>query len=154
MVKIEMSLFAMEEDESPHALFTRLNNLVLALKGYNCEWCDDAFVVSKFLGAIIPTHSTMVFSIQQRIDYTSLSPNDVLSIFVTHENMTKTIEKMRANARGAKKNNNLALKAKQKQVTSEEEEVDQGSDAAHQFHEEMALLVKKYWGTMGKKGQG
>lgn len=43
----------------------------------------------------MPTHSDMVFDIQQRPDYVNLSPNDLLSLFVSHANFSNVAEEMR-----------------------------------------------------------
>jgi hypothetical protein len=44
--------------------------------------------------------------------YESLSTNNVLSMFVTHENITKTTYKMQVSESVINKSKNLALKAK------------------------------------------
>lgn len=59
-----MDLFAMKEGESRQDIFTRLNDLALALKGYDLDLAKDDFIVEKFLRAIMPTHSSMVFHVQ------------------------------------------------------------------------------------------
>lgn len=90
MVKQEINVFVLNSDDMPETLFWRLNSLVVSLKSFGCQWANDAFIVSKFLGAILPYQPTMVMFIQQRLDYATISPNDVLSTFVTHDNMKKT----------------------------------------------------------------
>lgn len=138
-----MYLFAMEEDESPQALYIRLDDLVVGLKGFSCEWVSGAFVVEKFLHSIMPTQASMVFHVQQRPDYKDLTPNDVHAMFVTHENIARIVEKMRANVQSSKKKLNLALKANvvQAQESSEEEEESQEKDHTKLFEQGMNWMA-------------
>lgn len=89
LLKQEVNMFMRNDDESPKALFQRLKSYVVALKRYGVQWADDEFIVSKFVGSMLPYDPTMVMMIQQRPDFNSVSPNDVVATFVTHDLMKK-----------------------------------------------------------------
>lgn len=53
-LKQEVNMFVRNDDDTPKTTFCSLKYLVVSLKRNGCEWANDAFIVSKFLGAMIP----------------------------------------------------------------------------------------------------
>src|SRR3954470_20196050 len=104
---------------------------------------------------------TMVMMVHQRPDYHKLTSAQVVSTFYTHVLLETKSKKTFAIAQ-ATKNSNLTLKAKKvMSQSSREEEVSEEiceedndtSCPANDFAEYLALLVKKYSGTMANKGR-
>ena len=160
MLKSKMDVFSMKEDETPQDCFTRLNALKVKLQGFGAvsrggDKMDDEFIKCKFLRAVAYRHTDMVFTIQQRENFADLSADDVLAFFITHEDMVKSSQEAHVLSRDPKKLN-LALKAKQAQELQEEEEDDDDEEelqgGSSEFDNDLALFVKKYHGSVLKKG--
>src|SRR3954462_13747452 len=111
--------------------------------------------------AMILTDDTMVTMIHQRMDFDQLTPNQIVSSFTTNSLLKAKSKQTHDLVQGINSTNNLALKAKKmaspsKIVEVEEveeycEDEDGASCPANDFEEDVALLVKKYSGTMGTK---
>ena len=159
MAKNKMNLFTMKDDETPQECFTRLNVLRVQLKGFECNIkdgykVDDEFIKSKFLQSLAYRYSDMVFNIYQRDNYSQLRPDDILAYFITHEDMVKSSQEAHSLQRDSKKLN-LALKAKQVQESQEEEddeEEEESQSGPSEFDIDLALFVKKYHGSVLKRG--
>ena len=161
LLKQEVNLFVRNEGESAEEVYRRLKSLVLNLRTFGCTWANDDFIKDKFIDAMVLTEHTMVMMIHQRPDYQKLTAAQVVSTFSTHVLLETKSKKTFAIAQ-ATKNSNLALKAKKvvaqpsrdEEVVEEtcEEDVDT-SCPANDFAEDLALLVKKYSGTMANKGK-
>jgi hypothetical protein len=87
-----------------------------------------------------------------------------VSSFITHTLLETKSKQTRDLVQGIASSNNLALKAKRTVPTSRKEEVveveeecneddEDTSCPANDFEEDLALLVKKYTGTMATKGK-
>ena len=105
---------------------------------------------------------TMVTMIYQRMEFDQLTPNQIVSSFTTNSLLKAKSKQTHDLVQGINRTNNLALNAKKtaypsKIVEVEEveeycEDEDGASCPANEFEEDVALLVKKYSGTMGTKG--
>ena len=82
---------------------------------FGSKYVGDEWFETKFLVDMIFYEKTMMMMIQQRSDYITLSPSDVLATFVTNDLMSKTSEKSIARAQGTKRAN-IALKANKLKV--------------------------------------
>ena len=149
------------EGESVEEVYRRLKSLVLNLRTFGCTWENDDFIKDKFIDAMVLTEHTMVMMVHQRLDYHKLTTDQVVSTFSTHILLETKSKKTFAIAQ-ATKNSNLALKAKKVIIQpSREEEVSEEiceedtntSCPTNNFAEDLALLVKKYSGTMANKGK-
>nr|XP_020152988.1 uncharacterized protein LOC109738291 [Aegilops tauschii subsp. strangulata] len=110
---------------------------------------------------MVLTEHTMVMMIHQRPDYHKLTVAQVISTFSTHVLLETKSEKTFGIAQ-ATWNTNLALKdnkvvvqpSRVEDVVEEScEEKDDTLCVANDFAKDLALLVKKYPGTMTNKGK-
>ena len=95
--------------------------------------------------------------------FDQLTPNQIVSSFTTNSLLKAKSKQTHDLVQGINSTNNLALKAKKtvppsKMVEVEEvednyEDEDVASCPANDFEEDLALLVKKYTGTMATKGK-
>ena len=160
LLKQEVNLFVRNDGETADEVYRRLKSLVLNLRTFGCSWANDDFIKDKFIDAMVLTEHTMVMMIHQRPDYHKLTAAQVVSTFSTHVLLETKSKKTFAIAQ-ATKNTNLALKAKKVVAQpSREEDVEESyeedgdtSCPANDFAEDLALLVKKYSGTMANKGK-
>lgn len=109
----------------------------------------EDFLKEKFLRSVMPTHSGMVFNIQQRTDYTKLSLDDLLSLFVSRENFAIAEEMHLAQCITTK--TSLALKATQDPIIESNSNVivddHEDEDYFKKFSkglEKLALMVKGF----------
>src|SRR3954466_13239871 len=162
LLKMEVNMFVRKDGETADQVFRRLKSIVLDLRNYGCTWADDNFIKDRFLCAMILTDETMVTMIYQRMDFDQLTPNKIVSSFTTKSLLMTESKQTHDLVYGINISNNLALKAKKvashsKVVEVEDveeycEEEDVPSCPANDFEEDVALLVRKYAGTMGTLG--
>src|SRR3954466_7705539 len=162
LLKTEVNMFVRKDGETADQVFRRLKSIVLDLRNYGCTWADDNFIKDRFLCAMILTDETMVTMIYQRMDFDQLTPNQIVSSFTTNSLLKTKSKQTHDLVHGINSSNNLALKAKKvaspsKMVEVEDveeycEEEDVPSCPANDFEEDVALLVRKYVGTMGTLG--
>ncbi|XP_044340537.1 uncharacterized protein [Triticum aestivum] len=152
-LRMDMNFFVLGEDESPSDMYTRLNNLANEMKGLGCKEMTDSYLVEKMLFAMTPRNPTMVFLIHQKHDFELLTPREVLATFLLYGGEQKESKVVCGHAlpRSSKKVN-AALKAKQVQM--EENDHDQYQEQIQQGIQELALLMKKCEGCLGKKAYG
>src|SRR4051812_48923579 len=160
---MEVNMFVRKDGETADQVFRRLKSIVLDLRNYGCTWEDDNFIKDKFMCAMILTDDTMVTMIHQRMDFDQLTPNQIVSSFTTKSLLKAKSKQTHDLVQEISSTNNLALKAKRmsspsKVVEVEEveeycEDDDGASCPANDFEEDLALLVKKYTGTMATKGR-
>src|ERR1043165_1490351 len=96
------------------------------------------------------------------MDFDQLTPNQIMSYFTTNSLLKSKSKQTHDLVQGINSSNNLGLKAKKmaspsKIVEVEEveeycEDEDVPSCPANDFEEDVALLVKKYVGTIGTLG--
>src|ERR1041384_2975479 len=162
LLKTEVNMFVRKYGETADQVFRRLKSIVLDLRNYGCTWADDNFIKDKFMCAMILTDDTMVTMIHQRMDFNQLTPNQIVSCLTTNSLLKAKSKQTHDLVQGINSTNNLALKAKKTASPSkivEVEEVEEycgdedvPSCPANDFEEDVALLVKKYVGTMGTLG--
>ena len=96
----------------------------------------------------------MVFNTQQMEDYVTSVPNDILSHFVTYDDMAENIKMTLAMDCGIKKPK-ITFWAKQFQVREEsEDEEEEFHECTTQddFNEDLTLFVERYRGGGFNKG--
>src|SRR3954463_16178481 len=108
---------------------------------------------------MVLTDDTMATMIHQCMDFDQLTPNQFMSSFTTNSLLKAKSKQTHDLVQGINSTNNLALKSKKTASPSnivEVEEVEEycededgASCPANDFEEDVALLVKKYLGTMG-----
>src|SRR3954464_2044665 len=162
ILKTKVNMFVRKDGESADQVFRRLKSIILDLRNYGCTWADENFIKDKFMCAMILTDDTMVTMIHQRMDFDQFTPNQIVSSFTTNSLLKAKSKQTHDLVQQINSTNNLALKAKKtdspsKIVEVEEveeycEDEDVPSCPANDFEEDVALLVKKYVGTMGTLG--
>jgi hypothetical protein len=101
-------------------------------------------VVKKLLRSLDSSFDTLALMIQERPDYKSLDPADILERLNTHEFQQAEKRDMYGPSYGRPRA--LKAKAKTKAISSseEEEEYESSSDGAEEIGRELAMLVKKF----------
>jgi hypothetical protein len=141
--------FAMVDGETPKEMYRRLKALCVAMVDLGATYVDDKWIKRKFVQALLPYEEIKLNSIKGRVDYRTMSSNDVLSEIIAMTIAKKNADDARARSHGVRKVN-LALKAK---VEEEEEEEDLEwcpEDTKFDYHEHMAIAAKAFWGRKGK----
>ena len=124
--------------------FDRLTDISNELQALGPADITDHEVVKKLLRSLDSSFDTLALMIQERPDYKSLDPADILERLNTHEFQQAEKRDMYGPSYGRPR----ALKAKAKanaiSSSEEEEECECSSDGAEEMGRELAMLVKKF----------
>ena len=127
------------DNENVQQTFDRLTDISNELQALGATDITDHEVVKKLLRSLDSSFDTLALMIQERADYKSLDPADILERLNTHE--FQLVEKR--DLYGSSYGRSRALKAK---AVSESEDEDSGSSLGdpEELSQELALLVKKF----------
>src|SRR3954470_4415579 len=127
------------DNENVQQTFDRLTDISNELQALGATDITDHEVVKKLLRSLDSSFDTLALMIQERGDYKSLDPADILERLNTHE--FQLAEKR--DLYGTSYSRSRALKAK---VVSESEDEDSGSSLGdpEELSRDLALLVKKF----------
>jgi hypothetical protein len=114
---------------------------------------DDEWLKGKFLQTLMPYSENIVMNVYARTDYMSLSPSDVLGVFVTINMMKKSSEHTIARVNGAKRVY-LALKAKAHEEEGDSDDsgrvhVPDTKEMFESWNECLALAANQWWKKKG-----
>src|SRR3954463_11976978 len=127
------------DNENVQQTFDRLTDISNELQALGATDITDHEVVKKLLRLLDSSFDTLALMIQERADYKSLDPADILERLNTHE--FQLAEKR--DLYGSSYSRSRALKAK---AVSESEDEDSGSSLGdpEELSHDLALLVKKF----------
>src|SRR6266566_6593764 len=126
------------DNENVQQNFDRLTDISNELQALGATDITDHEVVKKLLRSLDSSFDTLALMIQERGDYKSLDPADILERLNTHE--FQQAEKR--DLYGPSYGRSCALKAKA--ISSSEDNSECSSDGAEDFGKELALLVRKF----------
>ena len=127
------------DNENVQQTFDRLTDISNELQALGATDITDHEVAKKLLRSLDCSFDTQALMIQERVDYKSLDPADILEKLNTHE--FQLAEKR--DLYGPSYGRSRALKAK---AVSESEDEDSGSSLGdpEELSHDLALLVKKF----------
>ena len=127
------------DNENVQQTFDRLTDISNELQALGATDITNHEVVKKLLRSLDSSFDTLALMIQERVDYKSLDPADILERLNTHE--FQLAEKR--DLYGSSYDRTRALKAK---AVSESEDEDSGSSLGdpEELSHDLALLVKKF----------
>ena len=131
--------FKRPDNENVQQTFDRLTDISNELQALGATDITDHEVVKKLLRSLDSSFDTLALMIQERADYKSLDPADILERLNTHEFQLAEKRDLYGSSYGRSR----ALKAK---VVSESEGEDSGSSLGdpEELSQELALLLKKF----------
>ena len=135
------------DNENVQQTFDCLTDISNELQALGATDITDHEVVKKLLRSLDSSFDTLALMIQERADYKSLDPADILERLNTHE--FQLAEKR--DVSGSSYGRTRALKAK---AVFESEDEDSGSSLGdpEELSHDLALLVKKFQKFTKKKG--
>ena len=139
--------FKRNDNENVQHTFDRLTDITNELQALGATEITKHEVVKTLLRSLDSSFDTIDLMIQERPDFKTLDPSDILERLNTHE--FQLFEKR--DIYGPNYGQTRALKAKVVS-SSEEEESDCGSDYPEDIGRELAMLVKKFQKFTKKKG--
>ena len=127
------------DNENVQQTFDRLTDISNELQALGATDITDHEVVKKLLRSLDSSFDTLALMIQERADYKSLDPADILERLNTHEFQLAEKRDLYGSSYGRSR----ALKAK---AVSESEDEDSGSSLGdpEELSQELALLMKKF----------
>ena len=140
------------DNENVQQTFDRLTDISNELHALGATDITDHEVVKKLLRSLDSSFDTLALMIQERPDYKSLDPADILERLNTHEFQQAEKRDMYGPSYGRPRA--LKAKAKAKEISSSEEESDCSSGEAEEIGRELAMLVRKFQKFSKKKRFG
>ena len=138
--------FKRNDNENVQLTFDRLTNITNELQALGATEITKHEVVKTLLRSLDSSFDTLALMIQERPDFKTLDPSDILERLNTHEFQLSE----KRDIYGPNYGRTRALKAKA--VSSSEEESDSSSDDPQDIGKELAMLVKKFQKFTKKKG--
>ena len=127
-------------------MFDRLTDITNELQALGATEITKHEVVKTLLRSLDSSFDTLALMIQERPDFKTLDPSDIVERLNTHEFQLSEKRDIYGPGYGRTR----ALKAKA--VSSSEEESDSSSDDPEDIGKELAMLVKKFQKFTKKKG--
>ena len=137
--------FKRNDNENVQLMFDRLTDITNELHDLGATEITKHEIVKTLLRSPDSSFDTLALMIQERPDFKTLDPSDILERLNTHEFQLSE----ERDIYGPNYGRTRALKAKA--VSTSEEESDSGSDDPEYIGKELAMLVKKFQKFTKKK---
>ncbi|XBI58306.1 hypothetical protein VPH35_039552 [Triticum aestivum] len=138
--------FKRNDNENVQLTFDRLTDITNELRALGATEITKHEIIKTLLRSLNSSFDTLALMIQERPDFKTLDPSDILERLNTHEFQLSE----KRDIYGPNYGRTRALKAKV--VSSSEEESDCSSGDPEDIGKELAMLVKKFQKFTKKKG--
>ena len=138
--------FKRNDNENVQHTFDRLTDITNELQTLGAAEITKHEVIKTLLRSLDSSFDTLALTFQERPDFKTLDPSDILERLNTHEFQLSE----KRDIYGSNYGRTRALKAKA--VSSSKEELDSSSDDPEDIGRELAMLVKKFQKFTKKKG--